>query len=120
MYWYLKVLKQYAVFSGRARRKEFWMFCLFNVIFFIVAMLLDNILGLAIEELGYGPISVLYILGVYIPSLAVTARRLHDIEYSGWWQLFNIIPFGAIWILVLLCRDGDDGENYYGSDPKEE
>ncbi len=79
MSWYLKVLKNYAVFKGRARRKEYWMFTLFYVIFFIVAMILDRIIGTTIGNSGYGIISMLYLLANFIPGLAVVVRRLHDI-----------------------------------------
>ena len=84
MSWYLAVLKKYAVFSGRARRKEFWMFALFNFIFGAVAAILDNVLGIAGEQ-GYGVIYALYGLAVLIPNLAVQVRRLHDVGKSGWW-----------------------------------
>jgi len=120
MNWYLKVLKNYAVFSGRARRKEYWMFTLFNIIFLIIAMVLDNILGTAIEDVGYGLFYFLYALSVLIPSLAVGVRRLHDVGKSGWFLLIALIPIiGSIWLLVLFCTDGDAGENKFGANPKE-
>ncbi|MCD6594881.1 DUF805 domain-containing protein [bacterium] len=120
MSWYVKVLKNYAVFSGRARRKEYWMFVLFNIIFSFVAMILDNIIGIAIENVGYGPIYLLYCLAVFIPGLAVSVRRLHDIGKSGWFILISLIPFiGPIWLLVLMCTDSESGENDYGTNPKE-
>ena len=84
MNWYLKVLKQYADFNGRARRKEYWMFALFNFIFTIVAIILDYALGLTVGELPYGVIYFLYTLAVFIPSLAAVVRRLHDVGKSGW------------------------------------
>lgn len=125
MYWYLKVLKQYADFSGRARRKEFWMFNLFNAIFLFVAVVLDNLLGITFDESGFGPLYLVYVLGVLIPSWAVAIRRLHDIEKSGWWCLLNLVPILSIWFLVLMATDGsieDDpyGNNEYGRNPKEE
>jgi uncharacterized membrane protein YhaH (DUF805 family) len=120
MNWYLKVLKQYADFSGRARRKEYWMFALFNAIFIITAMILDNVLGLTIGELPYGVIYFLYSLAVLIPGLAVYVRRLHDIGKSGWMILIALIPLiGAIWLLVLTLTDSNHGENQYGPNPKE-
>ena len=120
MNWYLKVLKQYADFSGRARRKEYWMFVLFNMIFAIVAMILDNILGIAIEDVGYGPLYGLYVLAILIPGLAVVVRRLHDVGKSGWMILIALIPLiGAIWLLVLMVTDSNPGENEYGQNPKE-
>ena len=120
MNWYLKVLKQYADFSGRARRKEYWMFALFNMIFAIVAMILDNVLGIAMEGIGYGPLYGLYALAMLIPGLAVAVRRLHDVGKSGWMILIALIPLiGAIWLLVLEVTDSNAGENQYGQNPKE-
>ena len=120
MNWYLKVLKQYADFNGRARRKEYWMFVLFNMIFAIVAMILDNILGIAIEGVGYGPLYGLYALAVLIPGLAVGVRRLHDVGKSRWMILLALIPLiGAIWLIVLMVTDSNPGENQYGQNPKE-
>ena len=120
MNWYLKVLKQYAVFSGRARRKEYWMFALFNFIFAVVAMLLDNLTGLTIGELPYGVLYFLYAIAVLIPALAVSVRRLHDVGKSGWMILIGLIPvIGAIWLLVLMVLDSNPGENKYGQNPKE-
>ena len=119
MNWYLKVLKNYVGFSGRARRKEYWMFTLFSVIFAVAAMILDNVLGLASKDIGYGPIYAVYALALILPSIAVAARRLHDIGKSGWWQLIGIIPLiGAIVLIVWLVREGEHGDNAYGPDPK--
>ncbi len=121
MNWYLKVLKQYADFNGRARRKEYWMFVLFNIIFAICAILIDNIIGTAIDGIGYGIVYLLYTLAVFIPGLAVTVRRLHDIGKSGWMILVAFIPFiGGIWLLVLTATEGNLGSNQYGPDPKKE
>jgi uncharacterized membrane protein YhaH (DUF805 family) len=119
MKWYLKVLRQYTDFNGRARRKEYWMYTLFNLIFIMVAMLLDNVLGLTIGGLPYGVLYFLYALAVLIPGLAVSVRRLHDIDKSGWMLLVALIPLiGAIWLLVLLVKDSSPGENQYGPNPK--
>ena len=119
MKWYLKVLGQYADFNGRARRKEYWMFVLFNMIFAVVAMLLDNALGLAMENIGYGPIYGIYILAMFIPGLAVAVRRLHDIGKSGWMMFVALIPLvGSVWLLVLLATESQEGSNEYGDNPK--
>ncbi len=104
MKWYFTVLQRYAQFSGRASRSEFWYFTLFNFIF-IYALLF---IGLAI---GFPYLQVIYGLGVIIPGLAVGARRMHDINKTGW---FYIIPFVNI---VLACFSGDVGPNQYGDDP---
>jgi uncharacterized membrane protein YhaH (DUF805 family) len=120
MNWYLQVLKKYAEFSGRARRKEYWMFALFNIIFIIVAMIIDNVAKTTIGELPYGFFYIVYALAVFIPALAVGVRRLHDIGKSGWMMLLILIPIvGGIWLLILFCMDGVVGQNEYGTNPKE-
>ena len=120
MNWYLKVLKQYADFSGRARRKEYWMFTLFNVIFAIIVIILDQVLGLTFGRLPYGILYLIYVLAVFIPGLAVAVRRLHDVGKSGWMFFIALIPLiGAIWLLVLFLTDSNPGENQYGANPKE-
>jgi len=119
MNWYLKVLKQYTDFNGRARRKEYWMFVLFNLIFSVIAMILDNVFGIAMEGIGYGPLYGIYLLAIILPSLAVAVRRLHDIGKSGWMILITLIPLiGGIWLLVLLATDSNPGDNQYGPNPK--
>ncbi len=119
MKWYLAVVKKYAVFSGRARRKEYWMFCLFNFLFIVGAILLDNLLGTAIKGIGYGLIYGLYVLAMLLPSFGVGIRRMHDVGKSGWFFLIGLIPIvGSIWILILLCSDGNAAENKYGLNPK--
>jgi uncharacterized membrane protein YhaH (DUF805 family) len=119
MNWYLAVIKKYATFSGRARRKEYWMFVLFNVIFVTVAIVLDNVLGIAIKNTGYGPIYFLYVLAVFLPGLAVSVRRLHDVGWSGWYLFLSLIPLvGPIILLVKTCTDGTPGVNQYGANPK--
>jgi uncharacterized membrane protein YhaH (DUF805 family) len=119
MNWYIKVLRNYFNFSGRARRKEYWMFFLFQLIFAIIAIVIDNVLGLAIRDVGYGPFYILYALATLIPGLAVTVRRLHDTGKSGWYFLVAFIPLiGGIILLVFMVMDGEHGENAYGEDPK--
>lgn len=123
MNWYLKVINNYAGFTGRARRSEFWMFLLFNLIFAVVAMVLDNILGTTIDVMGiplpYGYIYFLYAIAIFIPGLAVAVRRLHDVGKSGWMYFIVLIPLiGAIWLLVLFASDSNPGDNQYGPNPK--
>ena len=120
MDWYIRVLKKYAVFSGRARRKEYWMFFLFSFIFSLVAGLLDLVIfGMALW--GFSPIAVVYGIAVFVPGLAVAVRRLHDIGKSGWYLFINLIPIaGPIWFLVLVCLDSQSGDNKYGPNPKGE
>ena len=121
MNWYIKVLKQYVDFNGRARRKEYWMFVLFNFIIAFVLGFIDGILGLQIGSgaQAIGVLGLIYSLGVFLPGLAVSVRRLHDIGKSGWMVLIAFIPIvGAIWLLVLYCKEGDPGDNQYGPNPK--
>jgi len=115
MEWYLKVLRQFADFEGRAKRQEYWMFMLFNTIFLVIALILDNILGITFgRTIFYGPIYTLYALVVFIPGLAVSVRRLHDIGKSGWYYLILLIPLaGPIWFLVLMIRESDKAKNQY-------
>lgn len=119
---YLIVLKRYAQFSGRADRSEYWYFVLFNIIFAVSAMLLDNLLGLNFPGLPpYGIFYTIYALALLIPGLAVAVRRLHDVNKSGWYLLVALIPIaGAIWLLVLLASKGTHGDNTYGPDPNGE
>lgn len=119
MSWYLAVLRKYAVFQGRARRKEFWYFVLFNLIVTLVLTVVDVAGGVFDDDLGVGLLQGLYSLAILIPSLAVTVRRLHDTDRSGWWMLIGLIPLvGSIWLLVLLVLDGDSDSNRFGADPK--
>lgn len=120
MEWYLKVLKQFADFEGRARRKEYWMFALFNFIIFMVLAFIDGLLGLFDFAAGIGILTGIYSLFIIIPSIAVTVRRLHDTGKTGWTILVSLIPIiGFIWLLVLMVTEGDRGINRYGSNPKE-
>ncbi len=116
MSWYLAVLRKYAVFEGRARRKEYWMFTLFNIIFSLALYIIEFILGFD----HWFWLSIIYALGMVIPELAVTVRRLHDTGHTGWWVFINLVPFvGAIILLVFMCTDSQSGNNQYGPNPKE-
>ncbi len=119
MNWYLEVLKKYAVFDGRARRKEYWFFVLFNVIISIVLSVVDSAIGFSTDAGNVGVLGGIYSLAVLIPSIAVTVRRLHDTERSGWWFLIAFVPLvGWIILLVFTLFDGTPGPNKYGADPK--
>lgn len=107
MKWYLMVLKKYAEFDGRARRKEYWMFFLINT-------LLSVALQLVGESMDFAFLDGIYSLAVLVPSIAVGVRRMHDVGKSGWYIL---IP---IYNLILAATNGDAGENEYGQDPKNE
>jgi uncharacterized membrane protein YhaH (DUF805 family) len=113
MGWYLAVLKKYAVFTGRARRKEFWMFYLFYFIIVVVLCVIEMTLGIPYILSG------LYSLAVLIPSIAVTVRRLHDTGRSGWWWWILLVPIiGPIVLLVFMVLDSQPGDNEYGPNPK--
>jgi len=125
MNWYLKVLKQYADFSGRARRKEFWMFALFNAIICLTLVLITA--GIVVGTgnmtalIGGYIVYLCYGLAIFIPGLAVCVRRLHDIGKSGWFYFISLIPLvGAIILFVFLCQDSQAGANKWGANPKEE
>ena len=105
MKWYVDVLKKYAVFNGRARRKEYWMFVLINVLISAALGFVGGLIGLSI-------IGSIYSLAVLVPSIAVGVRRMHDTDHSGW---FLLIPF---YNLYLAVTDGQRSENRFGSDPK--
>ena len=120
MNWFIGALKKYADFSGRARRKEFWMFFLFYFIFAVVLSIIDGLIGWGFAGGTIGILYMLFSLGILLPYLAVTVRRLHDIGKSGWWYFIGLIPIiGGIWLIVLLATDGMPGENQYGPNPKE-
>ena len=112
MKWFIAALKKYAIFTGRARRSEYWYFVLYYIILFIVFMVVDVMTGMYDAESGRGLTSSLFIVATLFPSIAVGVRRMHDVGKSGWYIL---IP---IYSLILTCTDGDTGANEYGPDPK--
>ncbi|MGY4676119.1 DUF805 domain-containing protein [Pasteurella sp. P03HT] len=118
MNWYLTVLKNYATFSGRARRKEFWMYSLIHFLIISVLVFIDINLGTFDIERKNGVLSSIYILATFLPTLAVSVRRLHDINYRGWWILLNLIPLGSLVLLILWCLSGTPGMNRFGQNPK--
>lgn len=123
---YLKnALNKYAVFSGRASRKEYWMFYLWYVIayvtIYIVSFILDKfVIGnmLGFDKPAVTIIPLTFALYFLIPSIAISVRRLHDTNRSGWWWLVSLIPIlGSIWIVILLVLKGNVGDNIYGPSP---
>ena len=117
MQWYTEVLKKYVVFSGRARRKEFWMFYLFSIIISVILNIIDSLIGTTSG--GAGLLTSIYGLLVLLPTLAVIVRRLHDTNRSGLWILIGLIPIiGTIVLIVFLATEGNAGDNQYGPDPK--
>ena len=120
MNWYLQALKKYATFSGRARRKEYWMYILFYVLILLALTIVDGLIGTRIADAGLGILTAIYALAVLIPTLAVTVRRLHDTGRSGWWILIQLIPLVGVFILLyFLVSDSNPGQNAYGPSPKE-
>ncbi len=118
MNWYLEVLKKYAVFNGRARRKEYWMFYLFNLVIAIALGFIEGIADIAPAS-NQSVLASFYSLAVLIPSIAVSVRRLHDTDRTGWWLLIGIIPLiGTIVLLVFMVKDSSTGQNQYGANPK--
>ena len=106
---YFSALRSYAVFHGRARRREFWMFTVVNIVVTIALQLVVK------SDVPY----LVYSLAVTVPTLAVTIRRLHDTAHSGWWLLIGVVPIvGQIVLFVFLVSSGEDGANRFGQDPK--
>ena len=119
MNWYIEVLKKYAVFKGRAQRKEYWYFVLFYTLTYIVLVLIDNATGTFSTASQVGLLSGIYALVVLIPSIAVGVRRLHDTSRSGWWMLIVLVPIiGFIVLIVFFVFDSTPDENQYGPNPK--
>jgi len=119
MNWYFIALKKYAVFSGRSRRKEYWYFYLFYILFIFVLTFIDVMIGTYDEVAEIGLFAGVFILFMLIPLLAASVRRLHDTDRSGWWLLINLIPLiGVIVFTVFTLQDSKPGENQYGSSPK--
>lgn len=108
--------EKFAVFSGRARRSEYWWFTLWNTLFAMLASLMYS----AVTVAYIGPIVYLaYVAYQLLPALAVSVRRLHDTGKTGWWMLIGVIPFlGGVVLLVFMCQDSDHGHNKYGPNPK--
>ena len=119
MNWYLDAWKNYANFQGRARRKAYWMFVLFNIIALVILSLIEGALGLSGQN-GYGILTGLYTLAMILPLIALAVRRLHDTGRSGWWLLIGLVPLiGPIVLIVFYVTDSQPGTNQYGPNPKE-
>ena len=105
---------KYATFSGRASRSEFWFFCLFSFLAGIVTVIIDSmILGYPAEE--NGPVNLIFSVVVFLPGLAAGARRLHDIDRSGWWQLIYFTVIGIILLIVWFATIGSSKKNVHGA-----
>jgi uncharacterized membrane protein YhaH (DUF805 family) len=119
MSWFLYVLRHYATFRGRARRREYWTFLAVYVPLYAALLLLDLVTGSFDMESQMGTLTGLYVLATIVPGTAVAVRRLHDTGRSGWWLLIGLVPLlGAIVLLYFLVQEGAAGDNPYGADPK--
>ena len=115
---FLEPIKKYAVFTGRATRKEYWLFILFATVVNIILAIIDGVTGSFDSGTGFGVLSGIFTLGIILPSIAVAVRRLHDTNRSGWMLLITLIPLVGIWVIVLLCFASDKGTNRFGENPQ--
>lgn len=122
MQWYIRAFRRYAIFTGRAYRQEFWLFFLWSLVVSLLFSIIDRAAGLPLITSGpyeIGASQLAYTLVAACPTLAVTARRLHDTGRSGWWQLIGVIPIvGLLAMIFWLATPGITGENRYGADPR--
>ena len=126
MYWYLEVMKKYAVFEGRARRKEYWMFQLVNGIIIVVlmcifALQIHSAIARGRDSFAGVPallVFLAYVLATVVPALAVSVRRLHDADLGGGWLFISLVPLGGLVLFVFHVLDGTPGPNRYGPSPK--
>lgn len=120
MRWYIDAIMNYVNFKGRSRRRAYWMFVLMNFIIMVLLTLVDAAFSIDIGIFGMGLISTVYYIFIFLPSLALSVRRLHDTGRSGWWVLISLIPVaGFIVLLVFFCQNSYYGDNEYGPCPKE-
>ena len=118
MHFIRPIMTQYATFSGRTSRKEFWLFSLWCFVFSFVTHFADVALGTYSDEFEIGVFSVLFGLAIMLPLLGMYVRRLHDMNKSGWWMWIGIIPLlGPVILLVLFCRASNTRSNRYGPTP---
>jgi uncharacterized membrane protein YhaH (DUF805 family) len=117
MNWYLEVLKKYAVFDGRARRSEYWQFTLVNIGVILVLSVLDAMIS-KVTGIQIGILGAVYGLGVLLPAIGVSIRRLHDTNRSGWWLLLAFVPLVGLVLLMFMVQDSEPAPNLYGQNPK--
>lgn len=130
MEWMILPLKRYAQFGGRSRRREFWMWVLFNLVVAAVLATIDTLIGFggtsavtspygaSYSWYSNGPLSLIWTIATFVPNLSVSVRRLHDIDKSGWWLLILLVPLvGFIVLIVFQCIEGTRGPNRFGPDP---
>lgn len=111
--------QKYVTFSGRARRREYWFWALFNLIVAIAAGFIDSAMFASVTNPNSsGPVGTIVTLAILLPSLSVSVRRLHDLDKSGWWVLIGLIPIiGMIIMIIWACMKGTTGDNRFGADP---
>ena len=114
---FISVFVNWKNFSGRACRSEFWYFCLSVFLIAFLLAFVEAVLGIFNEEIGYGPLSLLFQIIVIIPSISVTSRRLQDRGISGWWQLSYLIIIGLPVITILCMLPAKEDENKWGRNP---
>lgn len=120
MNWYFAVLRKYAQFQGRSRRKEFWFFTLINAFLSMACGLVDTTLHLPTVVEGYGVLAAIYAVFAFLPTVAVIVRRLHDQDRTGWWALIMLIPIvGILVLLYFMLQNSTEGSNRFGNSPKE-
>lgn len=113
MEFFIRAYKNYANFSGRDTKQQYWMFYLFYMIAYIILSVIDGVIGTG------GLLGGIFALATFIPSIAIATRRLHDIGKSGWWQLIALIPLiGVIVLIVFMVKQGMMGDNQFGNDPR--
>ena len=114
---FISVFSNWNNFNGRACRSEFWYFCLSVFLIALLLALVEVVLGIFNEEIGYGPLSLLFQIIIIIPSISVTSRRLQDRGISGWWQLSYLIIIGFLVITILCMLPAKEDENKWGRNP---
>jgi len=119
MRWYLAAFGKATDFEGRARRREYWFFTLFFLLGNLILQFIDIAVGMYDLDLGFGLLSGLHMLVHVLPNIAVSVRRLHDTDRSGWWYFLFVVPIiGWVWYFVLMVLNGQSQENRFGRDPK--
>ena len=130
MKFYLAALRKYATSSGRATRSEFWYFTLFGNILIPLTLLLIVFLGefiaiaagardaVSLAQSAWEILFVIYVLSMLLPSLAVSVRRLHDVNFSGWWLLLSFVPIASLALFAFYVMDGTPVDNRFGLNPK--
>ena len=119
MGWFVAPLKRYAVFRGRSRRKEYWLFALFCLVVLLILSAADRATGTFDASTGVGLLTGVFYLVILVPTIAVSVRRLHDTDRTGWWALLSFVPvIGTIVLLVFAVLPGTRGSNRFGPDPR--